>query len=441
MLRTALFELLFTLCLLDPASAQNPSARTRSSEFGQKVEQLVRDLDAQSRSVRVAARESLIKLGPAVLPFLPDVDATTSEAARDALRGIHRRLDRQAALDTLGPSRVTIHGKLPVRAILQQITAQTGNDFDVQKLDPKHLSREILVADRARPFWSATDNLVQRAGLAFAGITAGKQIELAPMSAVPTTKDLAIADDSAFRVAVASATLRSSSEDVTKNSLRVEWTLTAEPRLRPLFARISGGDFAVRAPDGVLMTPVAPNSKLEISLAEGVQSLRLDSDFDVPEGAEPNLIEFSGSLHVEMAVGPRRFVFSNLNSGRHPTQHAGEVTVKLQRAELHFEKGKLGTARVELAVAYARGGAAFESFRNWMFNNEVLLETHDGRRIAPQPIFSTDRQDDGTVVVQYNFVNLNDTANDYRLVYTAPTLITDFPVAFRFATITITRSP
>jgi hypothetical protein len=149
-------------------------------------------------------------------------------------------------------------------------------------------------------------------------------------------------------------------------------------------------------------------------------------------------IDFSGTLAVEMAAGPRRFVFDRLVAPEQPPQRAGSVVVRVRHVEFP-EAGKPGDARVELSVVYDQSGPAFDSYRTWMYHNEVWLEAKDGRRLRPRPMVATRQQDDGGVAVEYNFADVTGPPANYRLIYGAPTLVTQSPVQFHLRNIPTTR--
>jgi hypothetical protein len=416
----------------------DPTEKT-ALELRRKVDRLVAELDSEMRSARAAARESLLALGPSILPLLPDERAVGSAAIRDAVRQIRTRLEHQSALATLAASRVTLHGRFPLGELLKRLTAQTGNQFDGDEIDAEILRQELSIDAASRPFWSVCDDMIRKAGLAYAPVHKPGRLKLLPAAQVKDDRELAVADNGAFRLAVRAAELRPSVGD-SRNLLRINWSLTAEPRLRPLFATIQADRLVVRASPSDVLKPVSPHAKWELSMGEGTQVLRLDSDFECAANAEPAAVEFRGSLHVEMAAGPQRFVFENLSSGRHEKQRAGGVTVGLRNVEFPASNEKRGAARVEISLAYEQGGPAFESYRTWMYHNEAVLESKSGRRVGPGPIVSTRQQGDGSVAVEYNFADVNGAPRDYRFVYVAPTLITDVPVDFQFPRIPVTRA-
>jgi hypothetical protein len=140
-----------------------------------------------------------------------------------------------------------------------------------------------------------------------------------------------------------------------------------------------------------------------------------------------------------MAAGPVRFVFDKLVAPDQPAQRVGSVTVRMTRVEFPAE-GKAGDARIEISSVYDQRGPAFESYRTWIYHNEVWLETKDGRRIRPRPLVGTRGQDDGGIAVEYNFADVTGTPADYRVVYVAPTLITQSPVQFELRNIPTVRA-
>jgi hypothetical protein len=427
-----------------------------------EVKRLIGRLDADTRTERLKARDALLALGPAVLPFLPEDQTISSAAARQALHEIRLRLQHDWALASLAPSRVTLNGSFSLREILAQIAAQTGNQFDTTALEEARLARPLNVDFRSQSFWRACDGIVTKTGLEYGTVSQGR-LQLVAASPGTAERTLAVADDGAFRVAVASASIRPSAVSRTRYALRIAWSLRAEPRLRPLFATISGRDLRAQSSDasvvpapaalgssstasppggppaGAVFRPISPAAKLEPSMDEGQEVLRLDADFEFPAGAAQPKIEFSGSFSVEMAAGPVRFVFKNLAAPGQPAQRAGAVAVRLRQVEFPAN-GKPGDARVEISVVYDQRGPAFESFRTWIYHNELWLEDKSGHPIRPRPLVAMRRQDDGGIAVEYNFADVTGTPADYRVVYVAPTLITRTPVQFQLPNIPTTRA-
>jgi len=421
-----------------PPLGADPGSSATQTELHRNVARLVAQLDAEKRSVRSAALESLLALGPGILPLLPDERTLASPATRDAVAEIRARLERESAIATLAASRITLRGRFPLKEILERVTAQTGNRFDTAAIDSALLGREFQVDDESRPFWNAIDDLSKRAGLSYASDQKTHRLVLMPTGVASSRRELAVAESGSFRVAILSASLRPSFSESPK-LLRIRWSLRAEPKLRPLYASIAARQFSASS-DATAFKLLTPTAKWELSMGEGSQSLELDSDFEIPAKSHPKVVTFGGSFEVEMAAGPERFVFDDLASPRQDSRKFGGATVALQHVEFPSAGEKAGNAKIEISLVYDQGGPAFESYRTWMYHNEAYLETKNGRRLNPQPIISTRRQGDGSVAVEYNFADVQGTPRDDRFVYVAPTLITSVPVEIRFPKIPLARA-
>jgi len=421
-------------------------------QTAREITRLIGQLDADSRAERGKARDALLAMGPSILPLLPDDQQVPSAAARQALAEIRARLQHESAIDSLRPSRVTLKGTFALNDVLAQISAQTGNGFDTSGLDAELLSRPMDVHFESRTFWSACDQLGTMARFGFGAVRKGRlQLVRVPRNSV--AHPLAIAEDSAFRVAVLSAKIRPSAISQTLFALRIGWSLQAEPRLRPLFASIAGRDLSVDAgepgtPPGdasgaarpsLILRPISPAAKLELSMEEGQEPLELDSDFECPATPKRLNIALGGSFAVEMAAAPERFVFDDLVAPNPPAKRIGGVSVRLRHVEPPAGGNETAT-RVDLSVVYDQQGPAFESYRTWMYHNDVWLETKNGRRIMPERLVATQAEADGARTVEYNFAGVTGTLADYRLVYLVPTLITQAPVRFQLKNIPTTRA-
>jgi hypothetical protein len=453
------FGLAITLCaaivFATGARADDRAAATDPKTV-REVTRLLAQLDADTRGDRTKARDGLLALGPAILPLLPEDQKISSAQVRQALHEIRLRLEHESAQASLRPLRVTLKGTFSLRDLVTRIAAQTGNEFDTGALDEALLARGITVDFESRTFWSACDKVIRSAGLEYGGVSKGR-LQLVRANANSEERCVAVADDGAFRVAIASASIRQSVGSRTSYALRIGWSLRAEPRLRPLFASIAGSSIraqtaaqapatqapATQAPATqaaiTVFRPISPAAKLELSMDEGQEALRLTSDFECPAGIASPKIDLSGSFAVEMAAGPTRFIFDDLVTADQPAKRVGNVAVRLRHVEFPAN-GQAGEARVDISAVYDEHGPAFESFRTWMYRNEMWLETKEGHRIRPEPLVAPQRQDDGGIVVEYNFAGVTGTPAGYRVVYVAPTLITESPVQFQLRNIPTTRA-
>jgi hypothetical protein len=92
-------------------------------------------------------------------------------------------------------------------------------------------------------------------------------------------------------------------------------------------------------------------------------------------------------------------------------------------------------------VAYDTGGPAFESHRNWIYQNRAWLQAADGRRMEPRPDVTTRREADGAVTLVYDFEGLQHEPGEYRFAYVAPTLLVNAPVEMDLAKVQVRSRP
>jgi hypothetical protein len=419
-------------CAAAPRPASDDALKVR-------VERLIARLDAPTRQARVGAERDLTSLGPDVLPLLPPPELLPRIAVREAVRRVRIALQRTKAIASMRPSHITLKGDFTLAKILTEVSAQSGNRIDFSALPRKILSREHRVEYDKRDFWPALDELIARASLDYSHDGDADQIRLIERkkNAAP---DAAVTYSGPFRIAVANARLRSFPNRGPFRIVRVNYRVRAEPRLRPLFVKYRGHDFAAKSSAGRQLAPFSPDARPEIPLGEGGRHLNLHSDFRVMPDAIPTALSFHGKLTLTAAAGAERIEFTRLEQAAGTARRRGGVTVKLQKIE--FGKAAVAgrSARLRVVVSYDVGGPAFESHRTWIFHNHVYLQASDGGRIERDGVFYTNLQTDGAVVVEYGFRHLKANPSEYRFVYVAPTLLVKLPIEFDFAKISLSLS-
>lgn len=410
--------------------SQKPAAG-RKATTGQ-IKSLIAQLGDESRRVRVTAERSLLKIGPAVLPLLPPLELAPNLSAREAVKRIRVQLERQQAAESVRPSRVTLEGTYPLKAILERVSAQTGNRIDFSKLPGELLARRFACAYRRQTFWSTIDDLSQRVPLAFDFERDGLAARAAK------AKPRRFADNqTAFRIAIVSVSTRPLVGNAKQRLLRVSWKIAAEPRLRPLFLKYGGN--SVTASSGTARyAPFDPDASYELAMGEAGRGLLLHSDFLIPADKPPRSVRVAGALKLHVAAGTEPIVFRRLAGGAGTAIRRGGVTVTLQKAAFGKPRdNKRRKVRIRVAVGYDVGGPAFESHRTWIFHNRVYLERQGGKQFERAGGFKTTQQDDGAVGVEYNFEVPGGSPSDYRFVYVAPTLLIQVPVRFDVADIPV----
>jgi len=443
--------------------AEQPAAKSAplsNAALKKSVERLIAALDSKTRGDRVRAERDLLALGPKILPLLPPPELTANVSVREAVRRVRIRLENTAARDSVKPSRVTLKGTRSLNDVLRSVSQQSGNQFDTSKLSRPALSAKIGVSWAAATFWEVLDDLSRREKLRFrivpgVGVHASACLLHDARSKntlkreLQRSRPLAVDNRGAFRIAVLSLKKRPIVGDDANELLRVRWSLTAEPRLRPLFLRYAGRSLVAETAAGKPLAPFDPDASLEVAAVDGAAPISQSSDFILPKGTAAETIRLRGQVKVLTAARSEPVEFRDLSRATGSSIRRGGVTVTVNRVTRKAEGGKRkaesgrrksGSERitVDVSISYDVGGAAFESHRTWIFHNRVYLETATGMRIPADPAFKTNVQRDGAVGVTYSFAVSKVPLAKLKFVYVAPTLLIDVPVKFDFAALPLT---
>lgn len=405
------------------------SAQGSTDERSERVLSAVRDLASPLRATRAAAERTLLELGPDVLDDLPPPDLVDDPAARDTLRRIRTELELRAARDSLQPARVSLAGPMTVLQAAAEISQQSGNPVLTDRVPEATAARRIeLNCDRV-PFWEALRQLLNATELDWAMIPDPPAVALVPAAeAVPV---VARAASGAFLVELESLTAKG-------HTIRAQFRLAAEPRLRPLFLQIADADF-VALVGGRPLALFSPDARTDLPMTTRVPAT-FAVLFQRPAKQDDLLpLTIRGKLTAETAAAPREVRFRGMEGPFPVARRRGGVTVSLLRSRYFTAPDGGRHALVRLSIVYDTGGPAFESHRTWIYHNEVYLQAEDGRRFAVNDGFETIAETGGGVGLEYRFKDLPDLApSAWELVYVAPTLLIDAPVEFEFERVTLT---
>ena len=407
----------------------------------EQVRGLLKDLAGQTRAQRTAAEKRLRELGPRILPHLPPPELLPSASVRETVRLLRADLERVKARESVLPSRITIRGRNTVGKALAEISRQTGNAVDGHALPEALLERELDWDVAEVPFWKALDDLVDRLALRYEYDAALRALKLALADRDVAEARRAVAHSGAFRIAVlhAERIVRSAGPGASQKGaegddlVRVSLELLSEPRLRALFLQVAAAEIKARAGE-IALRPFSPEANYELALGEAGGRSRFTLDYLVPGSVRSTAISLAGRLRCTTAAGnePIRFAGITKLQGQpelNIARRRGGVTVTLNRVRGVVSDGK-GELRVRVTVAYDSGGPAFETHRTWILHNDVFLQDAEGNRVRLNGGSETERQADGTLVIEYRFVDLPDPFPDFAFVYVAPSLIVDVPIDF-----------
>lgn len=402
-----------------------------------RVQELVGRLDSPSRKDRTAARESLLKLGPAALPWLPPIDTLKTASPREAVRQIRTVLEREAARESLAPSIVQLPGPMPLREAVRMIEQQTRNAIDVRDVPTKTLAKMVDLGTDELSFWHAMDELISQTGLRYTEPKAAATLRL---EAAPEGMKLQhnVAYSGAWRILASEIELRPIFGSQDSQIARITFDVMAEPRLRPLFLTIASKEFAASDGGDRLLPSFTPDASRELPFGDRRDRLVFSEDFRIPLTAKIQSLDLRGKIASLVAASEEPFEFP-ISAGQRPiAKRNGGVNVTLQKVQFSAQQDGLQQAHAEIVVAYDSGGPAFESHRTWMFHNRAFVVAEDGRHFPFTAPLSTLRQTDGAVSVGYNFDGLPAKSGQLHFVYFAPTLIVDASIEFAFSGIRVT---
>ncbi len=421
---------ILVLASLEVLSADRSTTR-------EQVEDLIHRLDSNTLMERRSAERQLLDLGPEILPLLPPPDLVESVPIREAIRRIRPQLERRAARESSGASRVSFTGESTLRELLNQIQQQSKNQVFLADAIRNGSEQRIRVTWDKSSFWDCLEDLCQQSRLQWQFAENEAAIRLFRTEET-RLKQLAVQRTGPFRITIDNTEIRALVGDEAQRILRITGRISVEPRLRPLFLSMAAMDLSATVNQEVSLTPWNPNAKYEFPVSDGGREVRLQWDFRLPKELKANTVAIRGPLHCQIAAATERIVFDQKSLARPTIRRRGGVSVRLRQATFEATESDMLNAEIGITVSYDNGGPAFESHRTWMFHNAVYLETASKLRINFTD-FDTTQQSDGAVAVDYRWKKIPAPSDQYLFVYEAPTLIVDVPIDIDLGQIPITE--
>jgi hypothetical protein len=415
---------LFLFFAARPAFCAPPDLRSQ-------VRAAIQRLSDASRFARMQAEQALLELGTDILPLLPPPDLLKSPSARQSIRRVRVRLEHDVAEQSLQPSIVTLNGDYTTAEFVQEIERQTGNTISTTQLSPSQLNQGISVRFKDTSFWKALAN-VEANGLSF-----GFEKETGLLTLLPrdsTTLERVSTIDRAFRIDASDFTPRAVG-DAEGTLLSNQVRILCEPRLRPLFLKYQTSDFIVSTDDSKgVIEAFNSGASIEVPLGNGGREAELSLSFLAEdEAASAKQASIHGKVKLLVAASEQPISFREFGRAKRVSRRRGGVTVTVNKVGFEGSRPKHHTARIQLRVSYDLGANAFESHQTWVFHNRVYLVDPDGKQHGPNGGFTTLHQGDGSVGVEYRFVDLATDPASWEFVYVAPTLLinVEIPISLR----------
>jgi hypothetical protein len=419
-------KVLSAVALLVCAATDAARGQGADAALKDRVSQLVERLEAPKEEARKAAEEALVKLGPRVLPLLPEAAKVSGAERKLRLEKVRAALVEAAEVANLGASKVTLQVKgMRLSEVVQKLQAQTGNPItDLREAEGGEAANPALDLEIVeKPFLEALDIVCKQAEITPNYFTADGTIGLMPGKPPETGM---VQYTGPFRVSFkqigAVRDLQAGTASANAG-LDVAW----EPRLRPMLLKLKAEETKIVDDRGQPVEAQVMQEQNEVVLRPDNPIAEMNLTLKAPDRAAKALKSFHVKAEVTVPAGLRTFRFPTLAVKEPVTIKQGEVAVTLDNSEIDEQVWK-----VNVELAYPGGGAAFESYRQGLFNNRLWLQKSDGSKFEHNGGFSNTSSDDGKLGFEYLFVDAPGKLSDYGLVYETPSKVLTIPLEFTF---------
>ncbi len=384
-----------------------------------KVKALVEQLGGKEQDAQ-AAESALLKLGPDILPLLPE---PAGKGARD-----ERLRTVRAILKELLPRTATLKGKpVPLSQALKELETQTGMavvDNRGTRTDPA-----VTLKGTGLPFWQALDQLATASGarVELYGADGRPALGLGPPKGEPQP----ISYHGPFRTNVRKLTL-ARHLDTGLHTCLIQLDLAWEPRFRVLL--VETGPASVRfAPDKQgkeLQAQVPGQGRSSPATALAVESRLL---VPAPHRSAPAIAEVKGHFGVVLANKVLPFTFP-LAKGSPQTQEGVSARV----SDVVQEKGRW---IIEMTIKNPSGAAFLETHQYsllWRLHHAIWLQKGKQRLLPTLSGTEYEKETATEGVLRYLFTTKGNPGvpfgnlSDWTLHYQAPGRIVELTVPYQF---------
>jgi hypothetical protein len=422
------FALVFGVGVAAAALVVSAGARAQTADAALKdrVNQLVERLEAPKMEARKAAEDALIKLGPRVLPLLPEPEKVAGAERKQRLVRVREALREAVDQINLGASKVTLQAKgMRLSEVVQKLQAQTGNALtDLREAEGAEAGNPSLDLDiKDKPFLEALDIVCKQAEITPNFFTGDGTIGL--MAGKPPEKGL-ILYTGPFRVAfkqIGSVRDLQAGTATANAQLEVAW----EPRLRPMLLALKADETKVVDDLGKSIEAEVMQESTDVVLRPENPVAEMNLNLKAPDRAAKKLASVKVKAEVTVPAALKTFRFKTLDVKQPATIKEGDIGVTLEGTEIDEQVWK-----VSVELAYPGQGPAFESYRQGLFNNRLWLQKADGSRFEHNGGFSNTSSDAGKLGFEYLFVDVPGKPADYGFVYETPSKVLTIPLEFEF---------
>lgn len=418
----------FWVALVALAAANRPRAGAQTGDPALKdlVGKLVERLDSKDDKRISEAEKSLIELGPKALPYLPEDKKSPERDKR--LEKIREKLrEAQDALSIVA-SKITLKRQgIRLTEALRELQKQSGNAItDIRDQGDGEGDNPTISLDlKEKPFLEALDEISEHADVQFNFYTGDGSVGL--MAGKPPKRKFQSFSGPFRTVLKLVASQRVFEGDDAPADGNIQFELAWEPKVRPMLLALKSEDVKITDDQGKPVEPEINEESNQVVLRPENASAEINVKIRMPERGTKMLGSVVIKAEVTVPAAQKTFKFPNLAK---PNQKIaqGDIEVTLNSNEVEEQVWK-----TNVTVAYKDDkGAAFESYRQGLFNNRIWLQRADGSKFELNGGFNNSSSDGGTISFEYLFVEVPGKPEEYQLVYETPSKVLTVPVEFTF---------
>jgi hypothetical protein len=406
-----------------PARGQSEAS---DAALRDRVNQLVERLGSEKPEARETALAALTKLGPKILPLLPDSAAVPAGVRKDQLEKLREGLRKAQDEINPGASKVTIEGKgIRLTEALQLLQKQTGNPItDMrEQLGADVTNPAIDLKIRDRSFFEAFAEIARLAEVGMEFYSGDGSIGIKPAMAGGNAPPIQYTGP--FRIELKQIGLVSDFEAGSRVA-NLQFAAAWEPRLRPMLLKLKADEIKVVDDRGKEVKPQMEMESDEVVVRPENPVADINLNLQAPDRAAAKLKSLKVKAELTIPAGIKVFRFPSLTQ-QNASLKQGDVGVTLQDVEVEEQ-----TWKVHVELAYPGEGPAFDSYRQGLFNNRIWLQRADGSRFEHNGGFNSTGSDGGKLGFEYLFVDAPGKPSDYQLVYETPSKVITIPLEFEF---------
>jgi hypothetical protein len=321
--------------------------------------------------------------------------------------------------------------KILVSQALAALTKQTGIPVD----DVRDAPDETVSLDwKQTPFWPALDALAAAAKARVHLYPTRGRIVLDKRGADYHLPPLSY--DGRFRLCVKKITTSRDLEIQDKNRQGGTLSLVVEvawdPELLPLYLETQ--PHALRLVDDRNNVLTVPDEGSSPTPVDG----RIAVNIDLHLPALPRRATAIRSLEGELSmIGPSKmltFTFETLDRLAKTKENDPERQLTQENVTCRILDVKLFPKRwtVRVALDYPRGLKSLDTYQSWVVNNEMTLESADGKKRLPSTNYVLESASAHGAILSYHFRDLRGKPGAWRVRYRTPANLIETPIKFAF---------